>query len=464
MTALQLLAALVAPAAGAADVDVGGHVGSHVRLGLQDCGDGPWDCPLLDYGDTAVVGGWAHAELNPRAHARFELDLRLHHGVDAELMDETVDPMAVLGASWRLQEAVVDLRELGLSALDLELGVQRVPWGVADGLHVVDRVNPWDLEDPLALDARLPVPVARALLHKGSVQLEGVWVPIAWPAVLPRQGVELLPGAEEMVGDGSDFGDTFEDVTVNEIEARIEAPERTLDNMGGGARFSWAAPRFDLAASYFHGRDSLPQADGEMIITGFQTSDSRVDVAVPLRYPVVDVAGLEARGELFAEIGGWVEAAIVFPERTVARASRTQLEALERLGTIDEVPDPIPKVVTQDGDPYPTWVLGIDRGFGRVYLNLQWLHGFPTERQRSELSDYASLAARITLADTAILELRALGDVRGQGVLGTADLQLLHADAATIVLGGAWVQAVEGSSLYSFRGASQVHGGVELEF
>ncbi len=464
MYAASFIAALVASAAGAVEVDGGGHVGSHLRLGLQGCGDGPWDCPLLDYGDTAVVGGWVRASLNDRAHARAELDLRLHHAVAAETMDEATDPMAVMGASWRLHEAVIDLRELGLRALDLELGVQRLPWGVADGLHVVDRVNPWDLENPLALDARLPVPSARALLHKGSVQLEGVWVPMAWPAVLPRQGVELLPGAEDMVGEGSDFGATFEGVSINELEARIEPAERSLDNMGGAARLSWAAPRFDLAASYYHGRDSLPQADGEMIITGFQTSDSRVDVAVPLRYPVVDVVGLEARGELFAEIGGWVEAAVVFPERTVAKASRTQLESLERLGTIDEVPDPLPMVITQDGEPYPTWVLGVDRGFGRVYLNLQWLHGFPTERQRSELGDYASLAARITLSDTAILSLRALGDVRGAGVLGTADLELLHADAATVALGVAWVQAVDGSSLASFRGASQAHAGVTLEF
>jgi hypothetical protein len=461
---LHAIAALAAPAVGAVEVDGGGHVGSHVRLGLQDCGEGPWDCPLLDYGDTAVMGGWVRASLNPRSHARVAVDLRLHHGVSAETVDEATEPHAVLGSSWRVQEAVIDLRELGFEALDLELGVQRVPWGSADGLHVVDRVNPLDLENPLALDARLPVPVARALLHRGSVQLEGVWVPVAWPAVLPRQGVELLPGAEEMVGDGSDFGDTFDGVSINEVEARLEAPARTLDNMGGGGRLSWAAPRGDLALSYFHGRDSLPQADGEMILTGFQTSDSKVDVAIPLRFPVVDVVGLEARGELFADIGGWVEAALVFPERTVARASQAQLEALERLGTIDELPDPIPAVVTQDGEPYATWILGLDRGFGRLYLNLQWLHGFPTERQRADIGDYASLAARLTVSDTVLLHLRALGDVRGGGVMGVADLELLHADAATVVIGGAWVQAVDGSTLAAFRGTSQVHGGVTLEF
>lgn len=463
MNALLSLAALALPA-GAVDADAGGRVGSHLRLALVDCDQDPWACPLLDYGDTAVLGGWARASVGSRAHARIDVDLRVHHAVEASTIEESSDPMAVVGASWRVHEAVIDLREVGLKGLDLELGVQRAPWGVADGFHVVDRINPWDLENPLALDARLPVPMARALLHKGSVQIEGAWVPIAWPAVLPRQGVDLLPGAEDMIGEDSDFGSTFDEVTVNEVEARIEAPSRILGNMGGGARLSWAAPFGDLAATYFHGRDSLPQADGEMVLTGFQTDGNRVDVAVPLTYPLIDVVGLEARGALVADIGAWVEAAVVFPERTVAKASRTQLEALEGLGTIDEVPDPIPNVVTQDGQPYPTWVVGLDRGFGRVYLNLQWVHGFPTERQRSELEDYASLAARITISDTVLLSLQALGDVRAQGVMATADLELLHGDAAEIVLGAAWVQAVEGSTLYAFRGASQVHTGISLAF
>jgi len=298
-----------------------------------------------------VIGGWLAAGAGNPARARLALDLRLRHAVEADTIEESAESEAVLASSWRLVEAVVELRGLGIEALDLSLGVQRAAWGMADGLHVVDRVNPWDLENPLALDARLPVPLARAFLHKGPVELEGVFAPIAWPAVLPRQGVELLPGAGELVGEGSAFGETFDDVSVNEVEARLTTPARDLAHVGGGARLRWNARRVDLAASFFHGVDSLPQADGELLLTGFQTSTERVDVAVPLRYPFQDVAGFEARGELFAELGGWVEAALVFPERTEARASEVQLEALERLGTIDEVPDPIPSAETQDGEP-----------------------------------------------------------------------------------------------------------------
>ena len=58
------------------------------------------------------------------------------------------------------------------------------------------------------------------------------------------------------------------------------------------------------------------------------------------------------------------------------------------LGTPDAVPDPLPVVDTQDGEPYLRWIVGAERLIGPVYLNLQWLHGFPTERCNDELKDY----------------------------------------------------------------------------
>jgi len=460
-----LSALFLAGTALAGDLQVGGRVVSTLRLGLSDCAESD-GCGLLDFGDTAVAGGWARARVGDRARASLALDLRLHHAVDAATVQETSAPGSVLGASARLQEARVELEQLFVPALDLRLGVQRVRWGTADGLHVADRVNPWDLENPMALDARLPVPMAHGLLHRGGLQLEGIWLPISWPAVLPRQGVQLAPEAQDLVGEGPDsgFGDSFQEADIQEVEARIEVPERNLGNTGGALRLSWVAPFGDVALSWFHGRDSLPQANGELVLTGFQTSSERVDVAVPLVYPRVDVLGLEARGELFAQLGGWVEAALVLPERTSVVASQTQLQALADLGTIEEVPDPLPETVTQDGQPYPNWILGLDRSFDRVYVNLQWLCGFPTERRWQDLRYYGLLATRITLADAAVLSLSAMADLGGQGLLARAELQLLHGDAAEFALGGAWVQAPEDSTLGAFRGVSQVYSGVELEF
>ncbi len=179
-------------------------------------------------------------------------------------------------------------------------------------------------------------------------------------------------------------------------------------------------------------------------------------------YPRIDVAGLEARGELPWELGGWAEVVLVLPERTVATMSAAQLSALATLGAIEEVPDPIPSSVTQDGEPFPRAVVGVERSFGRVYVNAQWLYGFPTERQWSELSHYGLLTLRFTLSDRWILGLRGVSD--GAGYLAGAELRYLHGDAAEWWLGSTYIGGSEESALHGFRGVSHAGPGVEVRF
>jgi len=454
---LYALIAALAPGAAAQDVSAGGHVSAHLRAAIATCGGADiTTCGWLDFRDLAELGGWAQADFGDAVRARAALDVRLHQGADAALLEDTAQPERVMASSLRIQDAWVDLRGFLVKPLDLKLGVQTFRWGVADGLHVADPVNPWDLEDPLSLDGRLPVPAASAILHTGQLQLQLAAVPIAWPAALPTDGLTLVPDSGDLLE-----GDAFAEVEVGALEARVSPPEANLGNASAGARLWWAAPFGDLALSAYHGRDSVPQAAGEMLLTGFATDVDRVDVAVPLVYPRIDTLGLEARGELFWQIGGWVEAAGVLPARAAVVASQSQLESLERLGTIDEVPDPLPELVTQDGLAYAKWVVGLDRAFGRFYLNAQWLHGFPTERQRQDLRDYAALAARITLADPLVVTARGISDWTGW--LAVVELAYLHGDAAEVTLGGAWA-AGEGSALGAFAGASHVGVGAGLKF
>jgi hypothetical protein len=185
-------------------------------------------------------------------------------------------------------------------------------------------------------------------------------------------------------------------------------------------------------------------------------------VGVPVLYPTLDVGGLEARGELPWEMGGWAEVTLTLPERTEATMSAAQLDALATLGAIDEVPDPIPTTVTQDGEPYVKAIVGLDRSFGRVYLNAQWLHGFLTERRAADLRDYALVAARITLSDRWVLGVNGLTD--GAGAMVGGQLSYLHGDAAELGLRGSWVPPVEGSALSGFAGASNVGTHVEVKF
>lgn len=441
-------------AAQAADVAATGRAEANLRLGLADCSEG---CPWIDFHDAAVLGGDLRVRFGRQVRVLVSADLRAHGPSDATSLDESGEIEVLRPFSVKLHEAGVGLDALGVPWLDLGLGVQRLRWGTADGLSVVDNLNPYDLEDPTRLDARLAVPMVVLVAHPGALVAQVAVVPFFVPAALPTDHVDVLAGAREL------FDVPGQNATdVREVESRVTMPDGTVLDAALGARLALATGPVDAALSWYHGRDSLPQVGGELLLTGFSTDNDRVDVGIPVLYPRVDVGGVEARAELPWELGGWAEVAVVLPERTSASMSAAQLQALATLGAIDEVPDPIPSTVTQDGEPFARAIVGLDRSFGRVYVNAQWLYGFPTERQRSELSHYALATLRVTLADRWIVSARGVTD--GAGVLAAGELRFLHGDAAEFWLGSTWIGGSETSALYGFRGVSNVGTGVEVKF
>ncbi len=438
----------------AADVSATGRAEANLRLGLADCSAG---CPWVDFHDAAVVGGDLRVRFDRRVRVVVSGDVRAHGPSDATSLGESGEIEVLRPFSVKLHEASVSLDGLGPRWLDLGLGVQRVRWGTADGLSVVDNVNPYDLEDPTRLDARLAVPMVQLLAHPGAFAAQLVVVPFFVPAALPTDHVDVLAGAREL------FDVPGQNATdVREVESRVTMPTNTVLDAGLAGRLSLATGPGDVGLSWYHGRDSLPQVGGELLLTGFSTDNDRVDVGIPVLYPRVDIGGLDARAELPAELGGWVEVALVLPERTSASMSAAQLQALATLGAIDEVPDPIPSTVTQDGEPFPRAVVGLDRSFGRVYLNVQWLYGFPTERAWSELGHYGLATLRLTLADRWIASVRGVTD--GGGLLGAVEVRYLHGDAAEFWVGATWIGGSGESALYGFRGVSNVGSGVEVKF
>ncbi len=445
---------LAAGRARAQDVAWGGRVEVNLRAGTTGCTLlTPGDCPWLDFGDAAVAAGWLQASA-PGVSARAAGDLRLHPGTAASDLVDVSDPDLVRPWSFKLEDAWV---RFDRGAVQLQLGAQKVRWGVADGVRPADVVNPYDLEDPTRFDRRLAVPMARGRVSLARQALELVVVPWFTPAL-------VHPDLVDLDGDGQDYLEALsaEGVQVGVFESRPEVPPASLSEVAVGGRWSWASPVGDLAVSAYRGRDSLPQVDGELVITGFATDGDRVDLGVPIAWPrLVQVAG-SWRGELGWDVAGWVEAALVFPEATEVVFSRGQLENLVELGTLEEVPDPLPTVVTQDGEPYARWIAGVERFFGPVYANLQWLHGFPTERQRSDLRDYGLLALRWSPGGPWAVRLGVVTDL--QGVLGTAGLDLLVADLAEGWLEAAQVAAPDGAALAAFAAASHVGVGSRLRF
>lgn len=427
-------------AAAVAETEAGAAVETNLRLRA----DGSW----LDFRDGAVFSAWATSTPSSSVKGRADVDLRLHNLSGLGALSDASTPALSQPWSLRFRDAWVRARFGGVT---LRAGAQRIAWGVGTGISLLDNLNPWDLENPTRFDRRLSVPAVHLSGVWGSLSAEAAWTPFFVPGALPADGVSLTAGAADVFA-GSDFG--AEGVEINELQTRLTLPGGDITNSGVGGRLRWSGAAADVALSWYQGRDTLPQVSGEVLLTGFQTDTDRVDVGIPIVYPRVSVGGLEVKGELPAEISGWGELAVVVPAQTTAAPSEVQLEALVRLGTLDAVPDPIPQTVTQDGEPYLKWLVGLDRSVGPVYVNAQWLHGFPTERQAADVGDYGLLALRYTIRPMLRLDLNAASDLAGY--LAGGQLSWLYGDAVVLSAGYVQIGGTEDSALYGFRGVS--HG------
>ncbi len=450
----------LAPLALAQEVEAGGHAAVNLRWSLAcDVVHHAGDCAWLDLHDAAVVGGFVDVTQGDRVAARVALDARLHGPSAFSALEDAGDPDWSQATSLKVHDAWVGIYDVGLKGLDLVAGARKLNWGVASGFHPVDVMNPYDLENPTSFGERLAIPLVAAEFHRGQVATELVVAPWFVPAWLPADGVDLMSDGEELVA-ALDTGS--DGVVIRDLESRVEREPDRLAEVSVGARAAWASPIGDLALSAYRGRDSLPQVSGEVRIVGFSTDNEKVDLGIPIAYPRIIQFGAEWQGELPWYVTGWVEAALVVPETTEAVFSRSQLESLERLGTLDAVPDPLPSVVTQDGRPYGRWVVGFDRGFGPVYVNVQWLHGFPTERQREDIRDYGVVALRWSVTPTLALSGQVLSDARG--ALTGARVDWLYADVAEIWAGVSYGLGSEQSSLHAFKGMSHVGLGSRVRF
>ena len=437
----------------AQDVSVGGHASANARLGLCEP---PYLglCPWLDFHDAAVLGGEVDVRFERAADARLAVDLRAHSGPTGVLLEDTGNVQLTQNTSVKLHDAWIG----GYGRfVDWRVGSQRLQWGSADGFNPVAVVNPYDLENPTRFDRRLAVPMGRARIHgDGLWWLELAMVPWFTPALMPTDVIDVLGDNEQRL----DLVDA--DADIGRLESRPDNPPLQLSEVAFGARL-FAPTRFgDFAVSGYRGRDSLPQVGGELRITGFAADNDRVDVGVPIQWPRTAQVGAEWRGDLPLDAIGWVEAVVVFPEEVLLTFNRPQLENLERLGTIDEVPDPIPSQTIQDGRPFPRVVAGADRSFGQVYVNLQYAYGFPTERSWDELNHYGLAYVRWSVTPIIALEGRVVTD--GSGALVDLHATRLYGDAVELTVGGTWIGGPSDSALGAFSGVSHLHTGASVLF
>ena len=448
---------LLATPAWAGDLDARGTVASTLHVGLGDCAQ-PADCRFLDFQDLLVIGGSLAVDVVPEVPIRLDAALRLHPVLGADTLDQTRFSNRTQLLSLDINEAWIGLRHWLGEDVELRIGQQRFAWGVGLGIQPTDVVNPVDLRDPTRFDQRMGTPAVALQWSRNQASVELVYTPLFRPARMPME-VNIVDNAAELF-DFADVGGG--DVTIGDFESRTDFPDGRIGFAGIGGRFALATTALDISIMGWRGYDSIPQAGGDARIIGFQTDSNRIDIGVPLTYPLLYATGGDLRAPLPGDVGLWVEGVVIFPERTTVSASREQLENLVRIGTLDELPDPLPETVVQDGRPYPRLVAGVDRAFGRVLVSAQWVHGLPTERSVPDLNDYAAVSVGISISEVTQLDLSAISDF--SGVLASAELSVLHRDAATVFIGGTLVRGPAGSALGDLQPLTHIRLGVDVAF
>ena len=152
----------------------------------------------------------------------------------------------------------LELRELyaekQLGDLHLTLGKQQVVWGQADGLKVLDIVNPQDFREFILdefVDSRIPLWTFNAEVDMGDVTTQFLWLPdqtyndIAEPGALfaftaPQFTPALPPGA------------------VGVVQRSPDRPSAFFQDSNVGVRLSAFVDGWDLTANYLYHYSNNP--------------------------------------------------------------------------------------------------------------------------------------------------------------------------------------------------------------
>ena len=441
-----------------------GSVTSSVGMKLWTCESGT--CPLTNYNNRNTLKLQLDANITERVAAVAAIDVRNINEAQITTVEDSSSVQNVQPVTFLVQSAYVDAYDM-LPGLDLRVGAQRIKWGTADGFSPTDRINAFDLQDPIYFDKRLAAVAATGAYHFDDFVFTASWIPFFTPALLAPEIVDVATSEEARSTIEVDIG-SQEPPDIRELRTRIELPAATLENMQYAARLQWRAPIADLSVGYFYGRDSLPNLSGEIVPETF-FSREELDIIANLRYPKLQMIAADARAPLFADISGWIDFGLMIPASTKVFISEERLEALVRLGIIDSVDGPVETQV-QTGEVYPNFAVGFDRSFGQwIYVNVQYLYGFLFERNPGDLHHYGLMNLRIPALDNWWeIDLRggieANPDFDAFGWLASGRVTTRFDDVFRVSLLGMVQNGQKGTTLRLFRQISEVRLEAGVDF
>ncbi len=170
------------------------------------------------------------------------------------------DPVDRLGYPDNLwfdpRQAYVDGK---IKGVDVRLGLQQIVWGEADGLRVLDVINPLDYREFILedfLDSRRPLWAARIDIPAAGGSLQLVWVPYFAPGRVPVGDDEFALGPSYGLGlIGAAVGDPLLSFPLN--VAPTIRPPFNLGSSQAGARYRRSIGAWDVTANYFYGWEDI---------------------------------------------------------------------------------------------------------------------------------------------------------------------------------------------------------------
>ena len=359
------LALLVFPQTVKADVTVSGQFKLFTSLFLKQNDTGPYF--IHDSGE------FANKRIETRLRFSGFLSDQISYAVrfdsysqpDALFSSDSFPESSSLGAptlaepfDFFLYEGNIKISDFLFHGLDFTLGKQRIQWGTADMVNVVDNLNPVDFANFLTFDPdyfgeRRPQTALNFEYYlSGFTKIQFVWLLSRQISPLPADFSGLVTGG----------------LTSSSI--RIETENKLLRNTNFAFRFATVLLNTDIGVSYYKGNYNLPMLYGV-------TPVGPAELEFSYTYPQKQVLGLDVAGEVLSA-GFWAELAYIIPE---------DMDAFAYISFPgNEPPYLVKETFPLFEGPYFKYVLGLDYtadiGTG-IYLNAQYLHGFFDETDYS---------------------------------------------------------------------------------
>ncbi len=381
-----------------------------------------------------------HLHANPHEQLHFYAESWLRAwGFPESISDlsdlASADTIVPLGLE--LREAYADVYSFVFDFLDFRIGRQRIVWGTADKISIIDNLDPDDLEDPWDFGRHLPSDALKLTFYFDPITIQGVYIPIFKPARL-AEGSPLL-------GEFPEGNQTLD----FKLPALDPAENATLGLRTTTFLFGW-----DISLSYIYGREDLPRATevvGTLVLPP-------PDFDITFDYLRQHVIGLDIAGELLG-IGLWGELAVFVPEKLTLVTDMTALGQ----GRIEE-----------DTSYYVKALVGLDYTFvNGIYINLQYAHGFPYENSSDDLGNYLFLGLEWSLCDDKVLigpigvalEVDDLADLSGTWALVVnPEFSFYPVDAAQLSFGVRWIEGEDGTLFGLWKEHDEIYFKAKFSF